>query len=246
MPWRDIGDPYGVFVSELMLQQTQVTRVLVKYPQFMSRFPTFAALAHAPLRSVLAAWQGMGYNRRARYLKEAAGIIIDTYGGILPDNPVLLDALPGVGEATAASIAAFAYDKPVAFIETNIRRVFIHHFFRDATAVSDTDVYPLVVKALDARQPRQWYYALMDYGAHLGRRMPNPNRKSKTYAVQPAFEGSDCQVRGRIIRLLLAKPSSYRSIHIQLGVDGKRLRGILAGLMKERMIRLDKLTYHIV
>src|SRR5438128_283664 len=114
--WRGVDDPYKVFISEVMLQQTQTARVAIKYPEFINRFPHFAALAQAPLKDVLLKWQGMGYNRRGMYLHRAAQIIMQDYGGMLPNDPELLDALPGIGAATAASICAFAFNRPTVFI----------------------------------------------------------------------------------------------------------------------------------
>ena len=206
MPWRDNPSPYNVVVSEIMLQQTQVARVLQKFPEFIATFPHWHELATARTVDVLAAWQGMGYNRRALYLQKLAQAIAYDHHGILPNDPVVLRALPGIGIATAGSIAAFAYNQPVVFIETNIRRVMLYHFFADEADVPDADIIPIVEKTLDRTNPREWYYALMDYGAHLAKTVPNPNRRSKHYVVQSKFEGSDRQIRGAIIRLLLEFP----------------------------------------
>ncbi|MEK7079017.1 MAG: A/G-specific adenine glycosylase, partial [Patescibacteria group bacterium] len=128
-PWRNTTDPYHILVSEVMLQQTQVARVMVKFPIFIDQFSNFKELATASTKDILQVWQGMGYNRRALYLKKIAEIVITQYKGKLPDDPAILDTFPGIGEATAASIVAFAFNKPLVFIETNIRRVFIHLFF---------------------------------------------------------------------------------------------------------------------
>lgn len=206
MPWRDYHSPYSVVVSEIMLQQTQVARVLEKYPVFMRVFPNFKVLAVASTVSILAAWQGMGYNRRALNLQKLAQQVIQDYDGQLPKDPKRLLQLPGIGPGTAGSIAAFAFNAPVVFIETNIRRVVIHHFFHDHTEVADADLLPIIERSLDRDNPREWYYALMDYGAHLAKTVPNPNRRSKHYTVQPTFEGSDRQIRGAVIRLLLEFP----------------------------------------
>ena len=130
-PWRRDYDPYHVFVSEIMLQQTQADRVGPKFEAFVAALPSFSALAEAPLKKVLSLWQGLGYNRRALNLKRAAEIIAREYNGMLPSSPELLETLPGIGKATAASLAAFAFNKPVVFLETNIRTVLIHHFFSD-------------------------------------------------------------------------------------------------------------------
>lgn len=156
-----------------MLQQTQVPRVLKKYEEFLKTFPTFQSLAEAPLRDVLRVWQGMGYNRRGKYLRDAAQIVVTKYQKNFPHEPSLIDELPGIGYATACSIAAFAFNKPTIFIETNIRRVFIHHFFKDRRDIDDKELYSLVEAALDRIHPRDWYYALMDYGSYLAKTIKN-------------------------------------------------------------------------
>ncbi len=203
-PWRNTDDPYHILVSEIMLQQTQTGRVTEKYIEFINAFPTVQALAIAPLREVLAVWQGMGYNRRARYLHELAGRVVESHGGAVPDAPEELSKLPGIGGATAASICAFAFNRPVVFIETNIRAVFIHFFFPDGEEVSDRDILPLAEAALDRKEPHRWYSALMDYGAMLKKRHPNPSRKSAHHKKQKPFAGSRRQLRGAALRAILA------------------------------------------
>ncbi len=190
-----------------MLQQTQVERVLQKYEAFVDRFPDFASLASAPLREVLELWQGLGYNRRAVALQRIAQRIVNEFEGRIPDCYDTLLTLPGVGPATAGAIAAFAFEEPSVFIETNIRRVFIHFFFRTRTQVHDREILPLVAETLDRQGPRIWYYALMDYGAMLKTVSQNPNRRSIHHASQASFKGSDRQVRGLILKTLLHTPS---------------------------------------
>lgn len=206
MPWRAEPTPYNVVISEVMLQQTQVARVLEKYPTFIREFPNFAVLARARTAEVLAAWQGLGYNRRALNLQRLAQTIVAEYGGKLPSAQAELIKLPGIGRGTAGAIVAFAFNRPVVFIETNIRRAFIHHFFADHMAVPDADILPIIEQTLDPANPREWYYALMDYGTNLAKTTPNPNRRSKHYTKQSKFEGSDRQIRGAIVRLLLEFP----------------------------------------
>jgi len=202
-PWRRTREPYRIVVSEMMLQQTQTGRVAGKYEEFIERFPTFTALADAPLREVLAVWQGLGYNRRALMLKRLAETVKTEYGGNLPAAERELRKLPGIGRATAAAVAAFAFGKPSILIETNIRRVFIHFFFHESGNVTDREIESLVEDTLDRSDPRTWYYALMDYGAKLARQVPNPNRRSAHYTKQSAFKGSQRQFRGMVIRHLL-------------------------------------------
>jgi len=167
LPWRMIDNPYHILVSEIMLQQTQVKRVLEKYEQFTRVFPDFPSLAGAPLRKILREWQGMGYNRRAIALKWIALKVVGEFHGNLPSSVEGLMTFPGVGRATASAITTFAFQHPTVFIETNIRRVFIHYFFYDMVYVKDSEIFPLVEKTLDTSNPRVWYYALMDYGVML-------------------------------------------------------------------------------
>jgi len=236
-PWRETTDPYAILVSEIMLQQTQVGRVSEKFPAFLATFPDFAALAAAPLADVLATWQGMGYNRRAIALQTCARIVTNEHGGQLPDDPAILATFPGIAKATAASICAYAFNRPVIFIETNIRRVFIHHFFEDGATVSDDAILPLVEAALYRPDPREWYNALMDYGTDLAKSVPNPNRRSRHYAKQSAFEGSDRQVRGAILKLLVAEGTMTRTALIrELGEDPERAGRILSALEDEGFI----------
>jgi A/G-specific adenine glycosylase len=205
LPWRRTRDPYRIFVSEMMLQQTQVARVLDKYPAFLAAFPDVQSLAAAPLAAVLRVWQGLGYNRRALALHRAAQIIVADHQGIIPRSPAELDRLPGVGPATAAALCAFAYDVALPFLETNIRSAILHFFFPEEVAVADARVLPLVELTLDRAAPRDWYYALMDYGAWVKRNHANPNRRSRHHAIQKAFAGSHRQLRAQILRLLLAE-----------------------------------------
>ena len=237
MPWRHTTNPYHILVSEIMLQQTQVDRVRKKYPEFITAFPTYASLANAPLHQVLAVWQGMGYNRRALALLACARKVMDEYNGILPSDAEVLETLPGIGHATACSIAAFAFNKPVVFIETNIRRVFIHLFFHDRSSVHDREILPLAEKALYRKNPRVWYWAMMDYGAALKNAIPNPNRKSAHYTKQATFTGSDRQIRGIVIRALLTAPGQdEQELFKILPHDPARVHRIIEGLVAEGFI----------
>ncbi|MEG0324250.1 MAG: adenine glycosylase, partial [Raoultibacter sp.] len=162
LPWRNIDDPYAVLVSEVMLQQTQVVRVLKHWERFLSLFPTLDALAAADTAFVLEQWQGLGYNRRALALKRTAEQCSESGQGKLPKTVDELMALPGIGQATAAGVVAFAYDKPSIYIETNVRTVFIHELFADAESVTDRELRPLVEATCSEDRPRAWYYALLD------------------------------------------------------------------------------------
>ncbi|MBP9690543.1 A/G-specific adenine glycosylase [Candidatus Woesebacteria bacterium] len=238
LPWRDTIDPYWIVVSEIMLQQTQVSRVLIKFPEFIAAFPSFKALSQAPLDEVLRAWQGMGYNRRAKFLREIASIIYLKHGGVLPKDPDVLDSFPGIGPATARSIVTFAYNSPEVFIETNIRRVLIHHFFADATHVDDKDIIPILTQTIDTSHPREWYYALMDYGSYLGKITVNPNRKSKQYTKQSAFEGSSRQVRSECLRAVLVDHAlSFSELCEKTGHESAWVKRAVQELVKEQMIQ---------
>jgi A/G-specific adenine glycosylase len=237
LPWRRTRDPYKILLSELMLQQTQVGRVIEKYREFLRRFPAIESVAQAPLRAILEQWQGLGYNRRALALKRLAVIVVDRYGGRIPPAIEALRALPGVGAATAGAVCAFAFDKPVIFIETNIRSVFIHFFFRDRGEVKDSEILPLLAQTLDAERPREWYYALMDYGAALKERHPNPNRRSAHYTRQSPFEGSLRQVRGMILRALVKQPGiSEAALVKEINRDEDMVRKCLTQLRAEGFI----------
>ncbi|MBN2255642.1 MAG: A/G-specific adenine glycosylase [Deltaproteobacteria bacterium] len=203
LPWRKTEDPYAIVVSEVMLQQTHASRVIEKYRQFMEAFPTVQSLAGAPLSEIYPLWQGLGYNRRALSLKKLAEIVVTDHDGKIPVEFIHLVKLPGIGPATANSILAFAFNRPVVFIETNIRAVFIHHFFRDRHDIQDSEILPLVEQTLDGNNPRRWYNALMDYGGALKKKFANPGRKSAHYKKQAPFDGSDRQVRGAILKVLM-------------------------------------------
>jgi A/G-specific adenine glycosylase len=246
MPWRLTTDPYRVLVSEIMLQQTQVDRVIPKYEEFIARFPGFSALARATLQDVLQVWQGLGYNRRAIFLKRIAEQIMQEPGGELPEDIGRLRKLPGLGYATACSLAAFAFNSPVVFIETNIRTVFTHFFFPDRDRISDNEILPLVAQALDRQNPRVWYWALMDYGSMLKRTQGSINPKSAHYQKQTPFKGSDRQVRGMILRHLLAHPRSTASaITEELGLPLSRSEQSLQRLTAEGFVRESEGTYSI-
>lgn len=234
MEWRLRFDPYRIVVSEVMLQQTQVPRVAVMYPAFIEKFPDFASLAAAPQAELLAAWQGMGYNRRALNLQKLAVRVQEEFGGILPEDPKTLATLPGIGPATSCSIAAFAFNRPVVFIETNIRRVFIHNFFSDTAVVDDRDLFPLVEACLLPGRTREWYWALMDLGTALKTSVPNPNRRSRQYVKQSAFDGSDRQIRGALLRLLLnGDAEDAETLAKAAGASHDRVSRILEEMCRE-------------
>ncbi len=236
LPWRKTQDPYRILVSEVMLQQTQVVRVMSKYQAFLRQFPTTKALATASLGDVLRAWQGLGYNRRAKYLQQAAAVVHEVHHGRWPCSAKELQTLPGIGPYTAGAVAAFAYNHAVPIIETNIRTAYLHHFFPTATQVSDTDILALVTDTLDHCNPREWYWALMDYGAYLKQEYGNPNHRARAYERQSRFQGSDRQLRGRIIAQLGQSPMTVVALANSAETDQVRVKCILAGLMAEGLV----------
>lgn len=245
LPWRNIDDAYAVLVSEVMLQQTQVKRVLGRWERFLAKFPTPDALASASTSDVVGEWQGLGYNRRALALKRACEICSQDFGGKLPETVDELKALPGIGPATAAGVVAFACNRPAMYLETNVRTVFLHELFPDEEGIRDKQLEPLVRATCPADNPRSWYYALLDYGAHLKATFGNASRRSAHYTRQSAFEGSRRQKRAEVVRIVLAAEGaiSLEDAHSLLnsferdrgrdGVDDDLFASIAADLERE-------------
>lgn len=251
LPWRKNINPYHIWVSEVMLQQTQVDRVVKFFDTWMKSFPTVKNLANASQIDILKQWKGLGYNSRALRMKQAAQTIIDSYKGVFPKTYEELQTLPGIGPYTAGAISAFAHNQPVVIIETNIRRVFIHHFFQDYTDVHDEDILKLVEKTLDKKDLKKWYWALMDYGSFLGRTLNikgkkyNPNVQSKHYKKQSKFEGSDREIRSNILRLILENNNSIQKIKLlkeiqKFSKDEQRIEKIMNQMMKEGYFEISR------
>jgi A/G-specific adenine glycosylase len=237
LPWRKTIDPYKILVSEIMLQQTQVSRVIPKYKEFLKAFKTAKLLAEAPLGDVLKSWQGLGYNRRAKFLWSAAQSIVHLHDGKWPQTFAGLRTLPGIGDYTAGAVMSFAYNKPHPLIETNVRTVYIHHFFKDVEGVSDKDLLPIIERTLDRKNPREWSWALMDYGAYLKATVGNLNKKSKTYQKQSSFKESNRYVRGAIVRALVEGGMTKQSLLKTLSdIDRERIVTQLEALMKEELV----------
>ncbi|UFS69907.1 A/G-specific adenine glycosylase [Geomonas sp. RF6] len=246
LPWRETHDPYAVLVSELMLQQTQVQRVVPKYADFLASFPSFRDLALAPLSEVLSRWQGLGYNRRALFLQRCAGEVMERFDGELPADVELLETLPGIGQYTARAVAAFAFGEPTVFIETNIRALFLHRFFPDSEAVPDRAILPLVAQTVDRIDPRHWYYALMDAGALLKREVANPGRRSAHHTRQSPFCGSNREQRSWILKALLADPgSTAEKLLLALPLEPDSLLKNLHQLQREGFLREERGGFHI-
>ncbi|MFX1493134.1 MAG: A/G-specific adenine glycosylase [Promethearchaeota archaeon] len=229
-----------------MLQQTQTSRVSEKFLEFIKRFPDFKTLAKAPLEDVLNIWQGLGYNRRAIALKNIAEIIVSSYNGNLPADLDTLKSFPQIGNNTASSILAFAFNIPTYFIETNIRRVYIYFFFPDKKKVNDKEILKLAKKTIDLSNPREWYYGLMDYGVMLKKNHPELNKKSAHYRKQSKFEGSNREIRGEILKMLLEENKLKEKDIIQrIDKDPERLREILNTMSKEGFIKKSNQNYTI-
>jgi len=256
LPWRQPSadgtfDPYAIMVSEIMLQQTQVQRVIPKFEAFMKQFPSISSLAAAPLAEVLTAWSGLGYNRRAKFLWQAAQYVAGPLQGVFPRQLTELIKLPGVGVNTAGAIMAYAFDQPAVFLETNIRTVYIHHFFSSQDLVSDEALLPIVQDTLQVVEdqeaadftPRTWYWALMDYGTFLKQTAGNASRRSKAYTKQSAFNGSRRQVRGAVLRRLQAAPHSQADLAKH--ITDERLPSVLQDLLTEKMISYMQGHYHL-
>jgi A/G-specific adenine glycosylase len=246
LPWRLTRDPYKILVSELMLQQTQVERVVAKYELFLREFPNFAVLSRARLQNVLEMWHGLGYNKRALALRRTAQIVDTTFDGMLPSDYAALVELPGVGRTTACAIRAFAFDAPEVFIETNIRAVFIHFFFADAEGVKDAEIYPFVESTLDRLNPRTWYYALMDYGVMLKQKYKNPSRQSAHHKRQAPFKNSNRQLRGQILALILTHPGMTETELLrQLNADSELILRNLKKLEEEGFFKREQSKFVI-
>ncbi len=251
LPWRNTHDPYKILVSELMLQQTQVDRVIPKYKDFLKKFPNVKALAEAKVSDVLSLWSGLGYNRRALFLKRTAEEIVKQ-GGKFPKTAAELEKLPGVGPYTARAVSVFAFENSEVFIETNIRTVFIHFFFKNTKSVSDKDILILIEKTLPllrsntsyegrAHTIRAWYYALMDYGVYLKKTKRNLNERSAHYAKQSKFKGSRREVRGAVLKLLMHEPRIKKEKLIShLLFETAVTESVLESLKKEGFINITK------
>lgn len=245
LPWRQTTDPYKIIVSELMLQQTQVSRVIEKYGLFLKAFPTVKKLANAPLGDVLRVWSGLGYNRRAKYLHMMARVVVSEYKGVFPKTKEELLRLPGIGSYTAGAVMAFAYNIPIELIETNIRTVYIHHFFATKRAVSDRDLLPFIKQTLDQKNPRRWYAALMDYGSFLKVRGNKSHRVSAQYVKQTSFKGSRRSVRGYILKTLISGSCTLRFLTQNNPAVSHDIEEVLADLIQEGLVVKTKSRYSV-
>jgi A/G-specific adenine glycosylase len=244
MPWREDTRPYYVLVSELMLQQTQVDRVIPKFNAFIKRFPDEASLAQASLADVLGLWQGLGYNRRAKFLHESAKKITAEFNGVFPDSYDDILSLPGVGPGTAGAIMTYAFNQPVVFIETNVRTVYFHHFFEDGDKVSDAELRPVIEATIDHEHPREFYWALMDYGTWLKKQGAGRINQSSHYKKQSPLKGSVREVRGGIIRHLSTGDISLADLQAYYPGD-VRFEPAFNGLLADGLITQTDQIVHL-
>lgn len=255
-PWRADPQPFGVLVSEVMLQQTQVSRVVPAYLRFLARFPTPAALAAAPLADVLRAWKGLGYNRRAAALWRAAVVIVAEHEGAVPSDPAALAALPGVGPYTAAAVASFAFGATVPAIDTNVHRVVARHRL-GMDPPGGSAVRRAAEAWIDRGDPGAWNAALMDLGREVCRPEPLcagcPLRRGCRFRARARampggtgrpgrraepFVGSMRQLRGRIVDAVREAPSvTVAEVAARWGEPHERVAEAVAALAGEGLVR---------
>lgn len=266
LPWRNLAErgidiPYGVLVSEIMLQQTQVERVIPKYEAFLVRFPMIEALANAPTAEVITLWSGLGYNRRAIMLQKAVQAVVRDYGGQLPFEPELLRKLPGIGPYTAGAVAAFGFNQPVAMVDTNIERFFELLIFGYAKPLS-RELATIALMWVPSGQSREWYSALMDLMTLVRRERTPRAQQRKLFELigimptwqlpelgdallvrpkQTAFKGSRRYLRGRVIAFLQSQPShaaTYQALEeiCKDGLGSYSLSGIVEQLRRDGLV----------
>lgn len=242
LPFRHTTDSYQIAVAEIMLQQTQAERVVEKFLTWIKRWPTWQSLATASTRELLEAWSGLGYNRRAIFLGRMAHVVVNDYGGILPEEPDLLRKLPGIGDYTANAIAIFAFNKPVITIDTNIRKVFLLEFnLPDST--SKEELAALAGRALPRGRSRDWHNALMDY-SRLALR--TPERRIAPLSRQSRFKGSRRQLRGELVRQLTGKRRvSLTTVATKMNRTLDEVREAALTLQAEGLVRVTARTVQL-
>jgi len=255
LPWRDTRDPWLVLVSEVMLQQTGVHRVLPKWRAFVDVFPRPDDCARAPLGDVLRLWQGLGYPRRARNLHEAARSIVIDHAGVVPSSLDDLLDLPGVGPYTARAVLAFAFEVDTAVVDTNIARVLARFHGRTLKA---REAQLLADAWVPVGEAWLWNQALMDLGATVCRNRPtcdecpfarrcawrgrgvDPSVGSAGVSVaQPRFEGSDRQARGRLLRVLSQAPVSVEVVATAMNRSDEVAQRLVHDLLRDGLIVRD-------
>ena len=254
-PWRREGiGPYAILVSEVMLQQTQAARVAAAFDAFLRRFPTVSSLAAAAPADVLRAWSGLGYHRRAVALHEAARTIVRVHGGEVPGDPGALQQLPGVGPYTASAVAAIAFGRPVVAMDVNVRRVASRVVLgREPEERDGPRIAAAARVLLDRRDPATWNQAMMDLGREVCRPTPRCDvcplepwcrfrsagrpRRSAVAPKQSPFEGSNRQVRGRIVAVLRERPSAgLLGLAAATGFGADRVGSAVTGLVRDGIV----------
>lgn len=242
LPWRKTHDPYRILVSEVMLQQTQVSRVLPKYEEFLYFFPDVYALAAATPAKVLQVWRGMGYNRRALYLKKTAEEVVHTYHGYFPESELELLRLSGVGKYTARAIMVFANHAHVAMVDTNIRQIIVHFFF-DGLPQKEKDIQEIADQLVPRGKSWEWHQALMDYGALELKNVIDKTKKIKKEASIP-FKESNRYFRGRIIDALREKSWDEKALVAYMSDFYSKpqtfVKKIIEGLIKDTLLERSK------
>jgi A/G-specific adenine glycosylase len=232
LPWRKTTDPYKILLSEFMLQQTQVSRVIGYYQKWIAQWPSISDLAHASRKEVLQSWMGLGYNSRAIYLHKSAKIIMDEYSGDILKAIKNYQMLPGIGPYTSQAVQIFALNEDIITVDTNIRRIYLYEF-QLPNDTPDKDLWQLAHRCLPLGRSREWHNALMDYGAeYLTSRKTGISPRTR----QSKFEGSDRQMRAKILQRLLKKSVTKQDIQNMLGIEEKRLQHILNKMIKEKLI----------
>lgn len=244
LPWRETQDPYHILVSEVMLQQTQVERVIPYFTRWVETFPTVEHLSRAPLSRVLQLWSGLGYNRRAAFLHRAAQAVVNEWGGVMPVAYDGLRTLPGVGEYTAKAVRVFAHNQPETLIETNVRTVVIYHCFSTKKNISEDLIRRVAHLLAEGQDPREWHSALMDYGTYLKGVVGNVSRNARSYTKQKPLKGSVREVRGLILKQLRHGSSTRtRLFNVLPESMHERVPVALAGLEKDGLVTRKKSTY---
>lgn len=245
LSWRQTKSDYHIVVSEFMLQQTQVARVVPKYEAFIQAFPNWQSLANASYGHVYKYWQGLGYNRRARYLRDLAKIIVRDYQAKLPSDETVLLTLPGIGPATASAIKAFVFNQATVYLETNVRSVYLHEFYSEQRRAPDAQLKLLIGQTMPKKSIRDWYYALLDYGVYIKQTYGNPNIRSKSYVVQSKFHGSKRELRGKILKQLYLKEMNLQTLQKNVTDHSYDLKEILLQMIKENLITYENKKYKL-
>lgn len=240
-PWRKTTDPYHIMVSEFMLQQTQTARVVPKYLAFIDKFPTLESLANSENREILELWSGLGYNRRAIWLKEAAQNILSL--GTFPKNHIELKKIKGIGNYTSRAIIIFAFNADVATVDTNIRRIFIHEGFA-TEETKEKELFDIAQQLLPKNRSSEYHSALMDYGNTI---LTSAKTKIKPKTTQSKFKGSTRQYRGLIIKYLTIHHAASKSEIIkECSIPEEKADEIFSKLEKDRLLIKEKENYSII